>query len=114
CLWRLLHEVTLVSLSASLACCGLLLMAKLTGVVLVPLAVVLVGARLWRGTPWAWRLGVSRWVRTRRAQATLAGALALLHVIVAWGMVWAHYEFRYAASPQPADASIGFRKIPAV
>jgi hypothetical protein len=77
--------------------------------VIFPITVVLVVVRLihdqalvmrWRG---AVRVLSGRW-----RQAGVFAALALGHVLAGWVAIWAHYEFRYAASPNPADPSLQF------
>lgn len=95
-IWRLLERVTWPRLALSLAAVSLPLLAKASGLVIIPVALVLVAARLalaeplpveWRGRVWRvagrWRL------------ALLAAAFAIIHAVVAWGAVWAHYDFRY-------------------
>ncbi len=110
CIWRLLHDVTWGRLLASLVFFGLLVLAKPTALVMLPLAGILIAVKLWCGRPMAWRLGASRVIRPRSAQAAVMGGLIILHGLVGWGAVWADYDFRYPASPDPDVTAIAFRQ----
>ena len=110
-LWHLLHTVTVPRLLSSLGFVSLAILAKPTALVLLPLTVVLVIVRLAARAPlvisWgSWR----RTLHRRRAQAALIATLAILHVIVGWTAIWAHYGFRYVASPDPSDPGIVLRE----
>src|SRR5581483_6247925 len=108
--WRLLHGITWGRLVCSLVFFGLLLLAKPTALVMFPLTAIFIVLKLWRGRPLAWRLGSPRMIRSRPAQAAVFGGLILLHAVVGWGTIWAHYDFRYAASPDPEVAAIAFHR----
>jgi 4-amino-4-deoxy-L-arabinose transferase-like glycosyltransferase len=110
CVWRLLHELTPGRLLASLAFTGLLVLAKMTAVVIVPIAVVLAAVRLAGARPWIVRWRAKTWLLgDRRRQVWLVVALVGLHAAAGWSAIWAHYGFRYAASPDPADPRLRFR-----
>lgn len=112
CIWRLLHAVTWGRLAASTGMFALLLLAKPTALVLIPIAAVLVAVKLFAGPPMRWRLG-REWTIVRiRAQLAVIVALVALHVAVGWGAIWANYEFRYAASPEPGNPSVVLRERP--
>ena len=106
CLWRLLHCVTWGRVLGSLVFLGLLVLSKLSCVLILPLTAVLVAVKLAGGRPLEWRLGSPRWFRSRSAQAGIFAGLFVLHGLFGWGAVWAHYDFRYLASPHPADPEI--------
>lgn len=106
CIWRLLHRVTWGRLLGSLVFLGLLVLAKLTFVLILPLTAVMVVVKLAGGRPLEWQLGPSRRIHTRSAQAAIFAGLCGLHVLIGWTAVWAHYDFRYVASPKPDDPGI--------
>ncbi|HWC00559.1 MAG TPA: glycosyltransferase family 39 protein [Bryobacteraceae bacterium] len=108
-LWRLLHRISWGRLAASLAFVSLAYLAKLSALVLIPAAAILVVIRLARGGPLQWQLGRGRLLQGRFAQMGIFAGLALLHAAAVWGALWTAYGFRYAASPMPNDPSIAFR-----
>lgn len=111
CIWRLLHRVTWGRLVSSLVICALLVLAKLSAIAIVPVTIALVALRLRHGGPLAWRLGRPRDLVSRRMQGAAIAGLFVLHVAFVWGAIWAQYEFRYTASPDPADKGIVFRPL---
>ena len=98
--WRVLHRITPWTVALSAVACAAPMLAKFSGVLIVPIAAVLVVVRWWRPSPLIWRVRRgARWraIQPRGRQAVALGALALAHVLVAWVMVWASYGFRYSA-----------------
>jgi hypothetical protein len=96
-LWRLLRRVTLPRLILSALAVSGLLLSKMSGVLIVPMGVVLLTLRLWRGGPWEVRLlGRERDVASRSGQLGIAGATVVAHVLVAWTLLWAFYGFHYS------------------
>lgn len=106
CIWRLLHRVTWKRLLASLVFLGLLVLAKLSSVLILPLTAVMVAVKLIGGRPLEWQLGAPHMFHSRSAQAGIFAGLFALHAFIGWASVWAHYDFRYIASPNPADPGI--------
>lgn len=110
--WRLLQGITWRRLAASLVFTALLVLSKPTAIIMLPVTAFLIAIRLARaqpldGTLWGhWR------IRRRSRQMIVFGALMIAHVAFAWAAIWAAYGFRYAASPNPADAGIVFRTQP--
>jgi len=107
--WRLLHRVTWGALAMSGAATGLLFLAKLTAVLIVPITGVLLLLRFVRNEPWQVELGggVRIWPRRGR-QLLLVAALCAFHVAAAASIVWAHYEFRFAGSSSPGDPRLAW------
>jgi len=108
CIWRVLHRVTLLWLLGSGVVLGLLLLTKASGLVIVPIALVLALIRCASHRPLEVIVPGDRAPRTvsrswRRA-ALIAGLL-LVHACLAWGVIWAGYGFRYAASTGPLTSS---------
>ncbi len=105
CVWRLLHEITLGRVLASLGCFGLLVLAKPTALVIIPITAVLVAVKLIAGRPLVIRWGRrSRWAHSRGAQAAFFAGLTLAHAFAGWSAIWAHYGFRYSARPTDTAA----------
>ncbi len=102
-IWRLLHLVTVARLAASLAVFALLVLAKPTALVILPVAAVLLAAKLLAGPPLrlGWR-AARRTVAGRRRQALVFAACIALHAIAGWASLWAHYGFRFDPSPAVA------------
>ena len=105
-LWRLLHHLTWGRLAGSLIFIALLVLAKPSALVIFPLTGVLIAVKLIRGRPLHSSLIAHRLFPSRTAQAGIFAGLFVLHGLVSWTAVWAHYEFRYLASPLPSDPGI--------
>jgi hypothetical protein len=114
CVWRLLHEVTPGRLAASISLVALMVLAKPTALVIFPITAVMLIVRFlarrvlivsWRGSEWI----LTKW----QSQAALVLALVVIHVFAGWAALWAHYGFRYAASPAPGDPGVAFYQMPA-
>lgn len=106
-IWRVLQQVTLRRIAVSLFAFVLLVLAKPSALVILPITAVLVAVRLYRREPWDLRLaGRHRRLVARRAQAAVVAALMLLHAAAGIGAIWAHYGFRYEASPRPEDPTL--------
>jgi hypothetical protein len=111
--WRLLHRVTWGTLALSGAATGLLFLAKLTAVLIVPITAVLLVLRLARNEPWRVELGGGPRACTGRArQLLLAAALCAFHAAAAAAFIWANYEFRFAGSSAPGDARLAWTALP--
>jgi len=112
--WRLLHRVTWGALALGGAAVGLLFLAKLTAVLIVPIAGALLALRLARNEPWRVELGgVPRALTGRGRQLLLAAGLLAFHAAAAAAFIWAHYEFRFAGSSAPADTGLAWTEVPA-
>ncbi len=100
-LWRLLQRVTPARLAvAALATSGLLL-SKMSGLLILPMATIMIALRLADGRP----LALGGWLTKHREIAPLGrrlaviGGLVVLVSIVAVGAVWSAYGWRYLARP---------------
>jgi len=112
CIWRLLHEITWGRLAASLGWIGLLLLAKLTALVIIPITAVLLVVRFTVGPPLLVRWRSRSYPVTRRhTQTAIICGLIGLHIAAGWTAIWAHYGFRFPASPDPGNTDIRFREI---
>jgi hypothetical protein len=104
--WRLLQRITWRRIAGSLAIFALLVLSKPTAVLILPTVALMLVIKLAIGRPLVVELGPRRVVTTRRAQLKYFFALILAHAGIGWATIWAHYDFRYAASPNPEDPSI--------
>src|SRR5438445_601297 len=109
--WALLHAVSPGSvLAAALAVAGLCL-SKMSGILVVPMALVLGGIRLADGRPLPVTLRRAREIRARAGQlAVLVAAAALLAAIVLL-LVWAFYDFRYPAVLAPDQPPLDWKGV---
>lgn len=106
CIWRLLHKITIGWLFTSLATFGLLVLAKPSALVILPITVALVALKLIvnRAMQIEWRN--QRWIlRGRSPQAAVILVMVCMHAAAGVGAIWSHYSFRYRASAE-SDPSI--------
>ena len=110
-IWAALHRVTpMTVLGAGLLAAGCLL-SKISGPILVPIALVLLAVRLIGARPLA--IGLRRTIveysgRTKQL-VVLLGVLAVI-ALIAWTFLWASYGFRYTAfavTPTGKEAFLG-------
>jgi hypothetical protein len=96
-IWALLHRMTVGRLLGSaLAVTGLLL-SKMSGVLILPMGLALLLIRLGRREAWPVRLpGWSRDVVRRPARLGVAAAVVVVHIAVAWVLLWTFYGFHYS------------------
>lgn len=98
---RLLQRVTPGRILAAGAAAGVLALSKYSAVLFVPVALIVLAARLLRAKPVRWRgFGTSAIFAGGRRVLPLGGA-ALAALALAAALIWAAYGFRYAASPEP-------------
>ncbi len=107
CVWRLLHRITWGRIAASLAIFVVLVLSKPTAVLILPTVALLIALKLWIGRPLEVALGAGRVVQARWAQMRYFLVLTVAHAVIGWVAIWAHYDFDYAASPNPNDPTIG-------
>jgi hypothetical protein len=106
-IWAVLHRITWARIALSGLAVGGLFATKISAVLIIPVALVLIAARLLRGQPLPVDLGPRRDpVAGRGRQALWFGAAGLAHALLAWAVVWALYDFRYAALA-PAETDQG-------
>jgi hypothetical protein len=83
-----------------------LVLSKPTAVIMFPLSAIAVAIRLATKRPLEWEIGVHRAIRSRIRQLSIIAALVVVHIAFGWAALWAAYDFRYAASPAPADPAV--------
>lgn len=96
--WRLCHRLTLGRIAAAGLAAAVLALSKYSALLFAPMAVVIFGVRLARGTPlpWRWWRCAGRLTGIGRALALVTAGLAAVMIMI--GLIWAAYGFRYAAS----------------
>lgn len=112
--WRLLHRITWGTLLLSAGVAGLLFLAKLTAVLILPVALILVVLRLVGNEPMSVELFQPPRVLSRRlSQFAAAAGLCAFHAAAAVAIVWANFEFRFSGSSIPTDTSLAWTPAPA-
>jgi hypothetical protein len=108
--WRLARRVTPARVFASALAIAALLLSKYSGLVIAPMAVLVVAgvAAARRATPWCCAGGLRG--RARGWARALPLALAALAVILAvWALVWGAYGLRFAMTAEPDAVAHPFR-----
>jgi hypothetical protein len=95
-LWTWLQRVTWPRvLVSSLLMAGLML-SKFSAPLIIPMALVLVVLRVAAGEPLPVELGEPLIVSNRLRRLVVIVAVMFVHVFVAWALIWAAYNFRFA------------------
>jgi len=95
CWWRMLQRLSPLNVLISALATSALFVAKMSAVVIGPVALTLCAIRLWEGSP----LPVIRsWQLTRRSYQALGFVTAaVVHCVIIGAVVWASFGFRYSA-----------------
>ena len=96
-LWVALHRVSVGSVLTAALAVAALWQAKMSAVLILPMAAVLLGIRLAAGHPMTLAIGGRREIRSRPAQLLVVLAAAAVQVAVVVLVTWAFYRFRYPA-----------------
>ena len=96
-LWAVLQRLSPGRVLASALILGGLFVAKSSAILIVPIALLLVAARLADGRPLRVAWGAPRELRRRGAQAAALAGAALVHGAVVVGVIWACFGFRFSA-----------------
>ena len=99
-LWAVLHRLSPGRVGASALAVAGLFVSKSSAVLILPMALVMVAARLIDGRPLPVRFGRPRELVQRGQQAAAFAAAALAHAAIAVFVVWACYGFRFSAFAQ--------------
>lgn len=95
CFWLVLHRVSVATVLVSAVVMGCLFVSKMSAVLFLPVAVILVGIRLAVCRPLILTLGKKQIITDRNRQlAVLLGVLAFQAVAVIL-IIWAFYGFHY-------------------
>jgi len=105
--WTLLHRVSVwTALSCGLAVGGLMA-TKLSGVLFVPMAVLMIAARFWLQHPVTVALPgcAAREETNSSRQFFLLASASMAAALVGYFILWANYGFHYSFGPQTPDGS---------
>ncbi len=104
--WRLLQRLTLGRLVVSGLTMGALFVSKMSGVLIIPMALILIVARTIHPAPLPVTVLRSGSVRSRSSRLTAFAIAIFVHSILVLITVWAVYGFRYSAfSPKIPDGN---------
>src|SRR6202040_4007418 len=95
--WRMLQRLTLSRIMLSALAMGGLFVSKMSCVLIVPIALTLLAARLIDGSPLLLQSGRVREVRSRGAQFLIFSGIGIAHLMIVLIVIWAFYGFRYSA-----------------
>jgi 4-amino-4-deoxy-L-arabinose transferase-like glycosyltransferase len=95
--WNLLHRVSPLSIAVACVAVAGLLLSKLSGVIVIPICLLLVGVRLLNPEPLRATLHRSYEVLGRWRQLVVLVAAALAETLGVAAIIWASYGFRYSA-----------------
>jgi hypothetical protein len=105
-IWRVMDEVRPGRLLLSSVVLGALLLTKVSALLVVPVAAVLVAVRIAGSRSLTVSIGgFRRTLTSRPARLAALLAAAAVHAAVAWAVIWACYGFRYSAFADRAPAS---------
>jgi 4-amino-4-deoxy-L-arabinose transferase-like glycosyltransferase len=104
--WRVLQRLTVARVLISALALGALFLSKTSAVLMLPIALILVVARLLKRKPLPVRGFGLRELRGSGAQLLAFAAAGAAHVIVVLLLIWSFYGFRYAAfAPGMSDGA---------
>jgi len=97
----LFREFTWWRLAASTIACALLMVAKMSGALFIPMAIVLFAVKAALRRPWAIRLaGFPKLrVRTLSGQLAVGAGAAVIHGVVALVVIWGFYGWQQRPAP---------------
>lgn len=96
CLWKVLNHVSWLRLLVSALLMGAVLVSKVSGLLILPMAVVLVIVQLVSTQPIcvSWR-GTARSLVKRSQRLAVLSGITLLHALICYGVIWTFYGFHY-------------------
>lgn len=109
--WRLLHAVSWGNVLLVGACVGLLMLTKVSGGVIVPVAAVLALLRLASGRPLPVTLRGSTTLDSRARQAGVFVLVTAMEVALVVFLVWAAYGFRFGVFDPAGDPGTLFYSV---
>ncbi len=104
--WALLHRVSWLTLAAALTSLSGLVLSKYSGVLILPMTLVMVAVRLTNAAPLQIPLFGRHDISGRLPQSFVYAAVAIVELLGVALLVWASYGFRYSTfAPQHVDGS---------
>ena len=96
-LWATLHHITVGRVLLSGLLMGGLFASKMSAVLMLPIGLVLIVARLVLARPLWLGFGLGRHLTSRPRQAAALGAVVFAHALLVPAVIWGCYGFRYEA-----------------
>ncbi len=93
--WRMLHRLTFLTLLLSSLALAALFLAKFSAVLVAPMLLLLLIARVFFGPPLELRLAGTHMVRCPLRRLGVLFAAAIVHLLVVWAVIWVSYGMRY-------------------
>jgi 4-amino-4-deoxy-L-arabinose transferase-like glycosyltransferase len=105
CLWVTLHKLSRATLLCSCLAMAGLFLAKMSGVMIMPIGLILIAIRLISPRPLTVVFGRTRQIVGRARQALIFLGVILVHAAAVIVLIWAAYSFRYSVlKPVPGQA----------
>lgn len=101
CIWKMLHRVSVFSVAISAFAIGSLFVAKMSALLIIPMALLLIAIRLYSSESVSVEFSKSKQVTSRKGRALVFLLLMVAQVILVSGVVRAYYGFRFSASKVP-------------
>jgi hypothetical protein len=98
--WRCGRRLTWGRAAAVVALTAIGPVTKFSGIAFPGILAALLGARAMMGAPW--EMGSGRGLSGRWRKIGVAAALCAASVVLAYGLIWACYRFRFTASADPS------------
>ncbi len=107
--WRTLHDASPRSVAASVLAVSAAVLSKMSGILIAPIVVTLIVAKLVVPAPTVVRCrGVERHVDSVRGRLAVGCGLFLVHLLGVWLLIWASFGFRYSAFAPGAGGAADF------
>ncbi len=101
CIWKMLHRVSIAAVIWCGLATGALFVSKMSAVLIVPMALILIAVRLFSRVPLLVALGRAKTIASKPKMAQIFVALLIVQILMVAGVVRAFYGFRFSAK-QPA------------
>jgi hypothetical protein len=105
--WKVMHRVSLASMLLSAVAMSGLLLSKFSGILILPIVLILLAVRLAVGRPLTIQIRGDHVVSGRLRQFGAIMLVLLLHAAVTWAVIWASFGFRYSPYGDERAASDG-------
>ncbi|MGA7876393.1 MAG: glycosyltransferase family 39 protein, partial [Desulfoferrobacter sp.] len=97
CIWKMLHRVSIATVIYCGLAIGALFVSKMSAVLIVPMALILIAVRLFSREPLLFAIGKAKTIVSKPKKAQIFVALFLIQILLVAGVVRAFYGFRFSA-----------------